>query len=223
MRDLMSSERAGADDAVPSELDHLVYATPDLEPTVADLEARLGVCFVTGGVHPAWRTRNALLPLSETSYLEVIGPDPATSSDARPTLFGIDGLSSARLVTWAAKGIDLKHLVLAMRARGQEFGAVVQGSRLNADGARLSWVLTDPFANRAGGVLPFFIEWRGSSHPASVAAPGATLVSLFAEHPSPDEVQQPLHALDIALAVNVGPAPRLRALLRTPNGLLELT
>ena len=57
-------------------VDHLVYATPDVEQSVAELEARLGVRASPGGQHLGLGTYNALLALGEACYLEIVGPDP---------------------------------------------------------------------------------------------------------------------------------------------------
>lgn len=100
---------------VPRQLDHLVYASPDLELGVAQIETRLGVRLLAGGSHPDWGTRNALLPLGPTTFLEVIGPDPERRAAARPRLFGIDALTAPRLVTWAAKGAELAQLTALAR------------------------------------------------------------------------------------------------------------
>lgn len=207
--------------SVPSRLDHLVYATPDLAATVADLEHRLGVRPFPGGAHPDWGTRNAVLPLSPTAYLEIIGPDPERAGPA-PRLFGIDALRGPRLVTWAARETGLADLAARARADGVELGAVTEGSRLRPDGTRLTWMLTDPFAPRCGGVVPFFIDWRDGPHPAEVAPAEVALVSLSAGHPDADPVRARLVQLEIDLDVTPAAAAFLEAGLGTSRGIVRL-
>ena len=101
-------------------VDHLVYATPDLKASIDALEKRLGVRAAPGGQHPGRGTRNALIALSPTSYIEIIGPDPEQPKPDLPRQFGIDTLAEGRLVTWAAKSSDLEGTVTGpqvMRSR----------------------------------------------------------------------------------------------------------
>jgi hypothetical protein len=134
-------------------VDHLVYATPELSAGVERIEKLLGVKASPGGQHPGRGTRNALLALGPTSYLEIIGPDPEQPTPALPRPFGIDDLKEPRLVAWAAKSMDLARLASEAGRNGVKLGEVISGSRRRADGVMLSWRYTDPRTIVAGGAL----------------------------------------------------------------------
>lgn len=204
------------------ELDHLVYATPDLEATIADLEALLGVRAAYGGRHQGRGTRNALIALSELSYLEIVGPDETQTDVVRPRWLGVDALTAPRLVTWAAKCADIESLVEGVAGDGVVLGGVTSGSRQTTDGTELRWRLTDPAAMLEGGVIPFLIDWGTTVHPASTAPAGPALLSLRAEHPEPSRVGRAVSVLGLELPVTHAFQPRLIARLRTERGDVDL-
>ncbi|HJM88362.1 MAG TPA: VOC family protein [Dehalococcoidia bacterium] len=203
-------------------LDHLVYATPDLDAAVDDLEARLGVRAVLGGRHPGRGTYNALISLGADHYLEIIGPDPEQPEVAQPRGFGLDDLTVPQLRTWAAKAPDIDARIERARVAGYDPGPALAMSRERPDGVTLAWHLTPSGQSEGGWLVPFLIDWGGSPHPALTAPGGVTLDSLRAEHPTPDAIRPLLAALDVALDVDAGPEPRLIARLRTAGGVVEL-
>lgn len=203
-------------------VDHLVYATPDLELSIDELQDRLGVRAVPGGQHLGRGTRNALIALSDASYLEIIGPDPGQPHPNVPRWFGIDTLRGPRLLAWAAKASGLKELAGTASRRGVELGAVAAGSRTRADGVVLAWEFTDPATVLGDGLVPFFIDWAQSPHPAATAARGPVLVSLHGEHPDPDAILRELAIVGIELPVERSSSSCLIARFRTENGEVEL-
>src|SRR6476660_4946459 len=72
-------------------LDHLVYATPDVEESVRYVAGLTGVWPVEGGRHVGGGTRNYLLGLGGLRYLEIVGPDREQPEPARPLFPGIGG------------------------------------------------------------------------------------------------------------------------------------
>jgi hypothetical protein len=204
-------------------IDHLVFATTDLDQTVRQLEHRLGVTAVPGGRHAGRGTQNALIALAPESYLEIVGPDPAQRQTEGPRWFGIDAIGFPRLVTWAVKCTD-PELVAARAADGRvALGPVVSGSRQRPDGTVLNWRFTDPATMVCDGLVPFFIDWGGSVHPAAYAPAGPVLLNLRAEHPDPPAVIRALTAVGVELAVDRGSQPRLIASLGTAGGRVILT
>jgi len=205
-----------------AKVDHLVYATPDLNRGVEEIEKILGVRATPGGQHPGRGTRNALITLGPAIYLEIIAPDPEQPPPKTPRPFGIDGLKESRLVAWAAKGSDLERLRDEAARKGGRLGEVMSGSRRRTDGVLLSWRYTDPQTVLADGLVPFFIDWGQSPHPARTAAQGAALIALRAEHPEAQRVQRLLNELGLDLPVQTGAAPALVATIDSPRGRVEL-
>jgi Glyoxalase-like domain len=203
-------------------LDHLVYATPDLDAGIDQIEKLLGVRATPGGAHPGRGTRNALVALGPRRYLEIIGPDPDQPKPDQPRPFGIDGLSQPRLVTWAANETDLPRLLRDAAGHGITLGEITPGSRKRPDGLLLTWRYTNPRVVVADGVAPFFIDWGKTPHPSESAAKGADLVGLTAEHPDQNGVTKTLRDLGIALPMRKGPRPALVAAIKGLRGLIEL-
>lgn len=213
---------APAPAGVLAQVDHLVYATPDLQRGIDTAEKLFGVHATPGGQHPGLGTRNALIALGPATYLEIIGPDPEQPMPAGGRRFGIDDLKAPHLLTWVAKGKSLEKFAADTKAHGIDLGAVIPGSRRRPDGVVLSWTYTDPRVVLADRLVPYFIDWGSSPHPSATAAKGVTLVGLRAEHPDAERVQKMLEQLGLDLAVTRGPRPSLIATFDSPKGKVEL-
>ena len=177
---------------------------------------------LVAGQHPGRGTRNALVALGPTTYLEIIAPDPDQPPPAGPRPFGLDELKESRLVAWFIHSSDLERLRREAVRKGVPLGEIKSGSRRRPDGVQLSWRFTDPWAPVGDGVVPFFIDWEDSPHPARTAAKGATLVSLRAEHPDERGVRTMLRHLELDLPLKQGPSPALIAIIDGPRGRVEL-
>jgi hypothetical protein len=218
----IGAQPGGSGGAVLARVDHLVYATPDLDLGVKTIEGLLGVQATAGGQHPGLGTRNALVGLGPTTYLEIIGPDPGQPHPAGARRFSIDDLKAPRLIGWVAKGVELEQVVSRARTAGVGLGAVIAGSRKRPDGVVLSWRYTDPDVVLEQRLIPYLIDWGTSPHPASTAPRGATLVAFRAEHPEAARVQEMLRQLGLDLAVQAAAQPALIATIDSPRGRVEL-
>jgi hypothetical protein len=206
----------------PARIDHLVWATPDLDEGIREIERLTGVRASPGGKHPSWATHNALLALGPGIYLEILAPDPTVPPPARERPFGLDRLERPRLVTWAAHEPDLEGRIAALAQAGIDLGEILSGGRARPDGVALHWRLTSPRAMLEAGVVPFLIDWGTSPHPSATAAPGLTLVALAIEHPEPEKLRRVLAPFAIDLPVHRAAVPALVATLDSPRGRVEL-
>lgn len=203
-------------------IDHLIYVTLDLEEGIQTLYELLGIRATYGGMHPDFGTCNALISLGEDSYLEIMAPDPQSSRSVRPRPFGIDTLQGPRLASWAVKASQLDPFVAEARRKGIPLGEVIEMHRELPSGQILAWKVTDLLASVADGIVPLFIDWGNSPHPALSAAPGARLLRLRATHPDAERVGGMLRTLGLSLPVTWGRHPALIATLDSPKGIVEL-
>jgi hypothetical protein len=91
-------------------LDHIIYASPGLESAIGTLRTLTGVEPQPGGSHSGRGTRNALLSLSQDTYIEILAPDPTQSTEALAR--SADRIPPAgRITTWAVKCDDLEEAV----------------------------------------------------------------------------------------------------------------
>lgn len=204
-------------------LDHLVYATPDLEASVRYIGDTLGVTPALGGSHPGRGTRNYLLGLTGGSYLELIGRDPEQKDCTGELPFSLDRLEAAKLVGWALRVRDIDPFVDRVRANGYEPGPVAAMSRRAPDGTALHWKLTRPPVTDSSSLIPFLIDWGSSAHPSQTALQGARLVDFHVEGPEPERTARVLDLIGFPTRVEHAAQLRLVATVSGPSGSLAMS
>jgi hypothetical protein len=198
------------------QIDHLIYAAPDLAVAIADLEDRFGVRAQAGGRHPGLGTHNALLALGPRTYLEIIAPDPEQPEPSGRHPFVIGDLGHGALVSWALTVDDIDQAAATARSQGCDPGEIADGQRIASTGTVLRWRATG--SARASGLVPFLISWGDTEHPARSAPPGLSLESFRIEHPDPASLTPALTALGASVDVIPAAAPALVATLSGPAG-----
>lgn len=206
-------------------VDHLLLGASDLDAGIAWFEKLTGVKAVAGGSHPGRGTRNALVALGGKRYLEIIAPDPAQQTYD----FQIDlrQLTTPRLITWAAATTDVNALSQLARAAGYETVGPRDGSRMRRDRSLLKW-RTLSTRRQIGSplvhLIPFFIEWAADAvHPSQDSPPGCELEALTMEHHAATQVREMLRNLGIEVAAKTRKEARLKAVLKTPQGKVEIS
>jgi hypothetical protein len=209
-------------------LDHLVVVAPDLAEGVAHVRACLGLDMPEGGRHSEMGTRNHLLRLGASTFLEVIAADPEAAPPPRARWFGLGDAARVRaeweagrrLRGFVARTTDIDTL---LAAHPDLLGAAATLTR-----GTLSWRfgLRPDGTWPADGAAPYVMDWGDRPHPAGTMPDfGAHLDDFSLTHPEPEAVAA-LHA-DLGLTdpprIEAGPAPRWTARIATPSGLRTLT
>lgn len=204
------------------ELDHLLWGVSDLDDGVRRFRDLTSVETRPGGEHPGFGTRNALAGLGNRLYLEILAPDPAQP------LAGTRGeelaaLPSPHLYTFAIRGESMEELVDRATSAGLEAPGILDMSRRRPDGHLLEWRVAFFEGHAFGRLLPFFIDWGSTRHPADDLPPGCALTELSVGHPEDEALARVYDAVGLEVAVHRTHEPDLRAVLSTPRGMVELS
>ena len=209
--------------SIPTLLDHVVIAGPDLPALVDWFAQRTGVVAAPGGAHPTG-TANALVALTVAGargpqYIELIGPNPDRAEPELPTTFGIATLTEPRVQAYAVHPADIEATVATARAGGYDPGDVSDLSRRTPDGVLLEWRLTRGEDRRID--VPFLIDWGTTPQPGIGDMPTIELISLVREEPDPEPLRAVLAAFglgDGVAEVVAGEEPGFRVTLRRADG-----
>jgi hypothetical protein len=203
-------------------IDHLTVTAPTLESGARYVRDALGVAPGPGGEHPRMGTHNLLLRLGDTTFLEVIAPNPAAARPDRPRWFALDDaatLREPRLAAWVVRTDDLRACPEDVLAIAGPIETMTRGTR--------EWLITIPLDGSLPmqGAMPMLIEWQSPREPAGATLPasGCRLSVLGIRHPQ-KSLAQALYAragLVDSLRISEG-EPALRATVHAPDGLRSI-
>ncbi len=199
------------------QIDHLVWYCADLVKGRDEIAAHLNAAPAYGGEHPGEATANWLLALGPSTYLEILGRDGAQSEASLDP--AIRALSGSGLYHWAVSGADLGALQKKARLAGLSGSELVSGGRMMPGGQRLSWTCFGLHSHEFGALVPFFIDWLGSEHPAMSAPPGARLSKFEVFTPRAAELRRLYGLLGLEFAVVERAWPGFSATLESRRGL----
>ncbi len=147
-------------------LDHLSYAAgPEgLGACVQRIGAKLGSAFADGGLHPSFGTRNFVLPLADTCYLEIVATLDHPAADRAPFGRAVNARSQAG-GGWLAWAIAVPDIATYEARLGRP---AAKGHRRRPDGFDLLWRQIGVNDVAEDAQLPFFVEWDSDAeqHPS---------------------------------------------------------
>ena len=202
-------------------VDHLVWYNADLSQGREFFAGRMDAEPLYGGEHPGEATANAVLGLGPSTYLEILGRD--TGQQETQLDPEVRSLRGAGLYHWAIGGIDLVDLADRATRAGLAAGPAVPGGRIKPDGQRLDWVCWGLRDHAFGALIPFFIDWRASEHPAVSAPRGGRLSSIRVFTPEAEQLRGIFWILGLAIEVVEHDVAGVVATLESSKGVTELT
>lgn len=205
-------------------IDHIVYGVFDLDRSMDDFERLLGIRPVFGGYHETFGTKNALIKLNKGIYLELLAADRANTKVQKPRWMGVDVLKKERITRWAQKSYSLEDDSLVLKKYNPRMGSIAEGSRKTVNGSLLKWKLTMPLPLPEVELVPFMLDWSQSEiHPYdALPEMSCEFVELYGTHPNPNQYVKILSALGISIGIKESSEIRLKMILKSPNGIIEL-
>src|SRR5262249_20947849 len=136
-------------------IDHVIIAVDELDKAMESWQ-RLGFQVLKGGEHPQFGTHNALVPLADGFYFELMAIKDPTLIDRFPITSRLHEVLSSenRFVGFALDSNDLNGDLNAIRERDVAIHKAPPGERVRPDGQVVRWRTAHPDDSR----LPFLIE-----------------------------------------------------------------
>ena len=153
-------------------IDHIIFASgpQGIKADVACLAEQLGVDFKEGGFHPRFGTRNCIIPLANSRYLEVVEVLDHPAAEKAP--FGQAVRARSEMGGgwrgWAVSVDDIAPFEERLER------AAALGARQFPDGLILEWRQLGVRGLMADPQLPFFLQWISNAQLRPTAL-GSTL------------------------------------------------
>lgn len=198
-----------------------MWGAPDLEAGIEKAHELFGVIASPGGSHPGLGTRNALLALGSDVYLEIIAPDP---DQQLANTFGgrLKTMQQCQLITWAVAASPLNVVASSVTASGINATGPIATERTTIDGELLSWELLFISGHSFGNLMPFFIDWHNTVHPAKVNPPAGEFSNICLSSPRAKDLQSLFEKMDVEVLVKQASTPAISVEIATAKGLVTL-
>lgn len=149
-------------------VDHVVYAAESdgLVATAKRLSGALGLDAIDGGLHPRFGTRNAVIPLADHRFVEVVEVLDHPASDKAPFGQAVRARSENG-GGWLGWVVAVEDMAEPEQRLGRES---VPGNRHRPDGVELTWRQLGVKGLMSDPQVPFYIRWDDDAlHPSRLA------------------------------------------------------
>jgi hypothetical protein len=210
------------------QIDHIIWAVPDLDAGAKTFEEMSGVKPIVGGVHPGRGTRNQLASAGDNMYFEIIAPDPAqmpldpVKKPVQAFADKISKMTGPEVDMFAYSTTDLEAAAEAGRKLGLKVVGPTPGQRKTPDGVLIKWSHVDFIGHDFGQFIPFALNWLDSPHPSTTSPKGAVIEGVTVEHPRAEELQKIYAALGVPAKVVQAAEPVIIVHMSSDKGPFEV-
>jgi hypothetical protein len=197
-------------------IDHIIWACPDLESGVTAFEEMSGVRAVAGGKHPKLGTHNALMHLGNRCYLEIVAPDP--DHDGGPWSRSLRELTEPVLLHWVVARPKLSNYTNGLSGLVGGGNKVSSISRQHPTLGLLNWQILLLPNHQYGCLVPFLIDWGDSTHPTELLEHKCTLRNVRISTPDMPNMMKIASWLGIDAEFAEASEPKLEFRIDTANG-----
>ena len=211
-----------------NQLDHVIWAVPDLDQAVLQFEELSGVKPKYGGSHPGRGTRNNVVSAGELTYLEIIAPDPSqlpfdpVKEPVKAFANVINHLNKPEVDMFVFSTDDLEHVALVGKKLGFEVVGPIKGSRKTPDGELVEWTHVDFIGHDFGQYIPFAINWGNTVHPSVTSPKGAVITGITVKHPRYKKLRMIYDKLGIPAKVIKGDIPAIIVHMQSDKAKFDL-
>jgi hypothetical protein len=202
-------------------LDHIVLAAPDLDQAMQDFKKMAGVELTLAGAIRGLGIRCARVSFDDSSYIEVIAPDPNSPGPIGEILKGmvLEGMVPFHYAIRSAKAKELKEKV-------KKFGYTpdhICMSGKHKDGTSRKWEMLYLYGHEMGGICPFFINHANSDHPCRRLPVVGTLKRFTIRAPEGDPVHELFPAIGVNTILLETGKPKISFRFSSPEGTVKFS
>lgn len=202
-------------------LDHIVLAAPDLETAMKDFKKQSGVELTIAGTIKGLGIKCARVSFNDSSYIEVIAPDPKSPGPIGELLKakGIKDMVPFHYAIRSSKAEELKDEV-------KKFGYTPDHITMfgaKKDGTPRKWEMLYLYGHKMGGICPFFINWANSDHPCAQLPVVGKLKKFTVRAPEDDPVHELLEHIGVSsIHIETG-KPKFSFQFSSPGGTVKFS
>ena len=200
-------------------IDHIVLAAPDLEEAMEQFEEMAGIGAKVFGAINGIGIRCARISFNDSSYLEIIAPDPKQPGPIGQLIKakGIKDMTPFAFAIRTSRTEQLKDEVVQFKYVPDHI-SMFGGKK---DGTARKWEMLHLYGHKLGGICPYFVHWDTTDHPCTTLPVVGKLKKFTIRAPSDDPIHQLFAHVNVRnINIEIG-SPKMSFQFSSPEGTIK--